>query len=284
MKVATLNSLGILSILAGVAYFQSDFQVQPPQTVQSPSQADTQVDTSSARDLLDYTLTSIGEQDLTQIRERLFSASHHEKDLTIDEDLFETFILYKTALAELEPNGFQTLNLLALEQINQQILDLQNQYFTPQQITLLFDEENRLRQLAIDKMDINTRDLDPDSKAQLLQETLASQPDYIQRAERDNLLMAQLNQSLKQDQQNKYLTRVNLVGEEGAHRLEQLDQQREIFNQSLENYLQKRQDILSSPSLSDDLKHDQIAELRQQSFDTKQWRRVEALERIYDQQ
>ena len=44
--------------------------------------------------------------------------------------------------------------------------------------------------------------------------------------------MAQLSQSLKQDQQNKYLTRVNLVGEEGAQRLEQLDQQREIFNQS----------------------------------------------------
>ncbi|WP_341664687.1 lipase secretion chaperone [Vibrio sp.] len=284
MNTTTLATFGFISILTGVVYFLYHSQNTESHTTQSPSQSDTHIDTSSTRDLLDYTLTSMGEQDLTQIRERLFSARNHDKDLAIDESLFDTFILYKTALAELEPNEFHTLNLSALQQLNQQILDLQNQYFIPQQITLLFDEENRLRQLAIDKIDINTRDLDPDSKAQLLQETLANQPDYIQRAERDNLLMAQLSQSLKQDQQNKYLTRVNLVGEEGAQRLEQLDQQREVFNQSLENYLQKRQDILSSPSLSDDLKHDQIAELRQQSFDTKQWRRVEALERIYDQQ
>ena len=284
MNTTTLATFGFISILTGVVYFLYHSQDAESYTTQSPSQSDTHIDTSSTRDLLDYTLTSMGEQDLTQIRERLFSAPYHEKDLAIDESLFDTFILYKTALAELEPNKFHTLNLSALQQLNQQILDLQNQYFTPQQITLLFDEENRLRQLAIDKIDINTRDIDPDSKAQLLKETLANQPDYIQRAERDNLLMAQLSQSLKQDQQNKYLTRVNLVGEEGAQRLEQLDQQREIFNQSLENYLEKRQDILSSPGISDEIKHDQIAELRQQSFDTKQWRRVEALERIYDQQ
>ncbi|MFY2508958.1 lipase secretion chaperone [Vibrio pectenicida] len=283
MKSITLATFGFVSILTGVVYFLYHSQADRVQIIQSPSQSDTLVDSSSSRDLLDYTLTSMGERNLAQIRENLFSVSDHEEDLSIDESLFETFILYKTALAELEPNSFQTLDLSALEQINQQMLALQHQYFTVQQITLLFDEENRLRQLAIDKLSINRSELDEESKAQLLQDKIANQPDYIQRAERDNLLMAQLSQSLEQTNQDKYLTRVNLVGEEGARRLEEIDQQREVFNQNLDNYLKKRQDILSISTLSDDLKHDQIADLRQQSFDAKQWRRVEALERIYDQ-
>nr|WP_252724411.1 lipase secretion chaperone [Vibrio hepatarius] len=224
----------------------------------------------------------MGERNLDQIRENLFSASDHKEELSIDETLFEAFVLYKTALADLEPSSLKTLDLSALEQINQQILTLQHQHFTVQQIALLFDEENRLRQLAIDKLSINRSDLDEESKAQLRQEKIASQPAYIQRAERNNLLMGQLSQSLEQSNQNRYLTRVNLVGEEGARRLEEIDQQREVFNQNMEHYLQKRQDILSTPSLSDDLKHTQITDLRQQSFDAKQWKRIEALERIYD--
>ncbi|RSD30835.1 lipase secretion chaperone [Vibrio pectenicida] len=282
MKSITLTTFGFVSILTGVVYFLYHSQAARVQVIQSPSQSDTLVDSSSSRDLLNYTLTSMGERNLDQIRENLFSASDHKEDLSIDETLFEAFVLYKTTLADLEPSSLKTLDLSALEQINQQILALQHRHFTVQQIALLFDEENRLRQLAIDKLSINRSDLDEESKAQLRQEKIANQPAYIQRAERNNLLMGQLSQSLEQSNQNRYLTRVNLVGEEGARRLEEIDQQREVFNQNMEHYLQKRQDILSTPSLSDDLKHTQIADLRQQSFDAKQWKRIEALERIYD--
>jgi len=85
MNTTTLATFGFISILTGVVYFLYHSQDAESYTTQSPSQSDTHIDTSSTRDLLDYTLTSMGEQDLTQIRERLFSAPHHEKDLAIDE-------------------------------------------------------------------------------------------------------------------------------------------------------------------------------------------------------
>ena len=85
------------------------------------------------------------------------------------------------------------------------------------------------------------------------------------------------------DEQNKHLTRVELVGEEAAERLDKLDAKREQFNTQLDSYLQQRSVILSDNTLSDDDKQSQIAYLREQSFDSVQWRRIEALERIHDQ-
>lgn len=160
---------------------------------------------------------------------------------------------------------------------------LQSQYFTDEQIQTLFGEENRLRQLAIDKLAIANQNLDAESKAQWLEETLADQPDYIQQAERNNQLIIGLNQSAQMDEQNKHLTRVELVGEEAAERLDKLDAKREKFNTQLGSYLQQRSVILSNNTLSDDDKQSQIAYLREQSFDAVQWRRIEALERIHYQ-
>ena len=85
------------------------------------------------------------------------------------------------------------------------------------------------------------------------------------------------------DEQNKHLTRVELVGEEAAERLDKLDAKREQFNTQLDSYLQQRSAILSDNTLSDDDKQSQIAYLREQNFDSVQWRRIEALERIHDQ-
>lgn len=185
---------------------------------QSQSQRDTQIDTSSSRDLFDYALSSLGEQELDQIKARIQSLPN-QQGLVVDEALFETYLQYKTELETLESITSQQITLTDLEQLHQQIMALQSQYFTDEQIQTLFGEENRLRQLAIDKLAIANQNLDAESQAQWLEETLADQPDYIQQAERNNQLIIGLNQSAQMDEQNKHLTRVELVGEEAAESL-----------------------------------------------------------------
>lgn len=220
---------------------------------------------------------------IRQIKARIQSLPKDQQGLVVDEALFETYLQYKTELETLESITSQQITLTDLEQLHQQIMALQSQYFTDEQIQTLFGEENRLRQLAIDKLAIASQNLDAESQAQWLEETLADQPDYIQQAERNNQLIIGLNQSSQMDEQNKHLTRVELVGEEAAERLDKLDAKREQFNTQLDSYLQQRSVILSDNTLSDDDKQSQIAYLREQSFDSVQWRRIEALERIHDQ-
>ncbi len=74
-----------------------------------------------------------------------------------------------------------------------------------------------------------------------------------------------------------------MVGEQGAQRLTQLSEQREQFSQHLENYLQQRSAVLENTRLSQDEKNQQITQLRTQTFEVKQLKRVEALERLRDQ-
>lgn len=281
-KTALITTVMIASMSLGAVYFINQ-EGNEEIANQSQSQRDTQIDTSSSRDLFDYALSSLGEQELDQIKARIQSLPKDQQGLVVDEALFETYLQYKTELETLESITSQQITLTDLEQLHQQIMALQSQYFTDEQIQTLFGEENRLRQLAIDKLAIANQNLDAESQAQWLEETLADQPDYIQQAERNNQLIIVLNQSAQMDEQNKHLTRVELVGEEAAERLDKLDAKREQFNTQLDSYLQQRSAILSDNTLSDDDKQSQIAYLREQNFDSVQWRRIEALERIHDQ-
>ncbi|HAS6485860.1 TPA: lipase chaperone, partial [Vibrio parahaemolyticus] len=199
-------------------------------------------------------------------------------------ELFQTYLAYKRALSKLEPLEDTTLSLNQLQRLNEAILNLQLEYFNDQHISQLFDEENRLRQLAIEKLAIKTYEQDSDSQQLLLNQALSEQPEYIKQSERNNALTRQLDQTALLSSQDKYLTRVELVGEEGAQRLQTLDKQRAMFETELTNYLEKRADILDDEFLGREEKQLEIANLRKQSFETTQWRRIEALERIHDSQ
>ena len=221
-KTALITTVMIASMSLGAVYFINQEDSEEIAN-QSQSQRDTQIDTSSSRDLFDYALSSLGEQELNQIKARIQSLPKDQQGLVVDEALFETYLQYKTELETLESITSQQITLTDLEQLHQQIMALQSQYFTDEQIQTLFGEENRLRQLAIDKLAIANQNLGAESQAQWLEETLADQPDYIQQAERNNQLIIGLNQSAQMDEQNKHLTRVEVVGVEAAERLDKLD-------------------------------------------------------------
>ncbi|HAS6626449.1 lipase secretion chaperone [Vibrio parahaemolyticus] len=282
MKKVALIAVPILSLLGvgAASLYVSD----SPQSKMAQSQHDTTIDLSSQKDFFEYSLSGLGEHSLEEIQENVEESISQQNSLGIDVELFQTYLAYKRALSKLELLEDTTLSLNQLQRLNEAILNLQLEYFNDQQISQLFDEENRLRQLAIEKLAIKTYEQDSDSQQLLLNQALSEQPEYIQQSERNNALTRQLDQTALLSSQDKYLARVELVGEEGAQRLQTLDEQRATFETELTNYLEKRADILNDEFLDSEQKQLEIAILRKQSFETTQWRRIEALERIHDSQ
>ncbi|EIV8662731.1 lipase secretion chaperone [Vibrio parahaemolyticus] len=282
MKKVALIAVPILSLLGvgAASLYVSD----SPQSKMAQSQHDTAIDLSSQKDFFEYSLSGLGEHSLEEIQENIEESISQQNSLGIDVELFQSYLAYKRALSKLEPLEDTTLSLNQLQRLNEAILNLQLEYFNDQQISQLFDEENRLRQLAIEKLVIKTYEQDSDSQQLLLNQALSEQPEYIQQSERNNDLTRQLDQTALLSSQDKYLARVELVGEEGAQRLQKLDEQRATFEIELTNYLEKRADILDDEFLGREQKQLEIANLRKQSFETTQWRRIEALERIHDSQ
>ncbi|HBC3493071.1 TPA: lipase secretion chaperone [Vibrio parahaemolyticus] len=282
MKKVALIAVPILSLLGvgAASLYVSD----SPQSKMAQSQHDTAIDLSSQKDFFEYSLSGLGEHSLEEIQENIEESISQQNSLGIDVELFQSYLAYKRALSKLEPLEDTTLSLNQLKRLNEAILNLQLEYFNDQQISQLFDEENRLRQLAIEKLVIKTYEQDSDSQQLLLNQALSEQPEYIQQSERNNALTRQLDQTALLSSQDKYLARVELVGEEGAQRLQKLDEQRATFEIELTNYLEKRADILDDEFLGREQKQLEIANLRKQSFETTQWRRIEALERIHDSQ
>ncbi|MGY5821851.1 lipase secretion chaperone [Vibrio chemaguriensis] len=285
MKKVALTTFILLSMfgVGALSLLQSDKQ-QEITSSHSQSQQDIAADVSSPKDFFEYSLSRLGEEDLDTIKAEVNDDTLAKQTLNIDAKLFQTYLSYKQALSALEPFEHNQLTIEQLTMLNEAILNLQLQYFSEVQIAQLFDEENRLRQLALEKLTIKKQASDIESQTHLLNQALSEQPDYIRESERNNALAEQLEQASQLDSQDKYIARVALVGDAGAQRLQKLDEQRTSFETQLATYLKQRQEILNRDFLGQDEKEAEIIALRKQSFDAAQWRRIEALERIHDSQ
>lgn len=284
MKKVTLVAILFTTLsIVGVTFYLSLTSSKPQPIKQAISQQDTQPDLSSQKAFYDYTLSSLGEQSFEQIDQRVQQQATNESELAISSSLFDTYKEYKRALTELTPLSIHSMTADDFEQFHLAIIGLQEQFFTDQQITELFGDENALREFAIEKKRINEYSLDGNSSNEQLEMALSQQPEFIQKAERNNQLVTQLIHSAElKDPQQQYLKRVSIVGEEGAKRIEILDENRQRFNQQLSEFFQQRESILASNKNSNMDKSKQIAQLRTEYFDTSQLKRVEALERIHD--
>lgn len=285
MKKVALTTFILLSIfgVGALSLLQSDKQ-QEIASNHSQSQQDIAADVSSPKDFFEYSLSRLGEEDLDTIKAEVNDDTLAKQTLNIDAKLFQTYLSYKQALSALEPFEHKHLTLEQLTMLNEAILNLQLQYFNEVQIAQLFDEENRLRQLALEKLTIKKQASDIESQTHLLNQALSEQPDYIRESECNNALAEQLERASQLDSQDMYIARVALVGDAGAQRLQKLDEQRASFETQLATYLKQRRDILNRDFLGQDEKQAEIIALRKQSFDAAQWRRIEALERIHDSQ
>ncbi|WKY60200.1 lipase secretion chaperone [Vibrio sp. SNU_ST1] len=294
MKKTAILSITTIALMSTAAVFlyvtfspantenlNSNNKQQNVSSLKVTSQQDTEIDNASAKDMMEYFVSGNTELTLEDIRDNV--AKHHEQSQVaiVDEALFAKYLEYKLALTSLDVQ-FDTTSISAedLRALNQALLDLQAQFFSESEVSILFTHDNRMREIALEKLLLKQEGLDESEYQQRLESYLSEQPDYVQASHQNQVLLQQLSSSKGLDEQGLYLKRNELVGEEATQRLEALDQQRADFDGALEIYFVERNDILNDPALSKIEQQETIAQLRTTHFQPEQLRRVEAIERI----
>ena len=290
MKKTAILSITTIALMSTAAVFLYLKKEEPnthndnEQRVSSlkvASQQDTDIDNASAKDMMEYFVSGNTELTLEDIRDNV--AQYYEQSSTalVDEALFAKYLEYKSALTSLDVQ-FDTTSISAedLRALNQALLDLQSQFFSESEVSILFTHDNRMREIALEKLLLKQEGLDESEYQQRLESYLSEQPDYVQVSHQNQVLLPQLSSSEGLDEQGKYLKRSELVGEEATQRLEALDKKRAAFEGSLEVYFAERNDVLNDSALSETEQQETIAQLRTEHFLPEQLRRVEAIERI----
>ncbi|WP_061016360.1 lipase secretion chaperone [Vibrio splendidus] len=290
MKKTALLSITTIALMSTAAVFlylkkedtsSYNNNEQSASSLKVSTQQDTEIDSASAKDMMEYFVSGNTELTLEEIRDNV--AQHYEQSqaVVVDEALFAKYLEYKSALTALDVQ-FDNTSISAedLRALNQALLDLQSQFFSESEVSILFTHDNRMREIALEKLLLKQEGLEDEEYQQRLESYLSEQPDYVQSSHQNQVLLQQLSSSERLDEQGKYLKRSELVGEEATQRLEALDKQRADFEGSLEVYFTERNDILSDSVLSTTEKQETIARLRSMYFQPEQLRRVEAIERI----
>lgn len=293
MTKAAIFSITTIALMSAAAVFflypaeegltPSGDKKQSISSLKVSAQQDTDIDSASAKDTMDYFVSGQTELTLEDIRSNV--AQHHaqSQDAIVDEALFAKYLDYKSALTSLDVQFDSTsLSVDDLQRLTQALLGLQAQFFSPSEISILFTHDNQMREIALEKLRLKQEGLNELEYQQRLDSLISEQADYVQTSHKNQVLLQKLSGTEELDQQEKYLTRNELVGDEAAQRLEVLDQQRADFEGALEIYLAERKDILDDAGLSQAERQETIAELRVAHFPSKQIRRVEAIERIWD--
>ncbi|PTP07214.1 lipase chaperone [Vibrio splendidus] len=285
--ILSITTIALMSTAAVFLYLQKEDpnsysdNEQSASSLKVASQKDTEIDNASAKDMMEYFVSGNTELTLEDIRDNV--AKHHEQSqaAVVDEALFAKYLEYKLALTSLDVQ-FDTTSISAedLRALNQALLDLQTQFFNESEISILFTHDNKMREIALEKLLLKQEGLEEQEYQQRLESYLSEQPDYVQASHQNQVLLQQLSSSQGLDEQGKYLKRSELVGDEATQRLEALDQQRADFDGALEIYFVERNGILNDSALSEIEQKETIAQLREAHFQPQQLRRVEAIERI----
>ncbi|GMM89875.1 lipase secretion chaperone [Vibrio fortis] len=286
MKKATLLLISMIAVGSFSAVFyqgQSRAQAVSAKHLKSESQSDTEIDQSSAKDTMDYFMAAMVDIDLNQVKENVSDFNNIALNSVIDDRLFEKYLEYKSALEQIDfSNNYSNLSIEELTELHELLMDQQAYHFTASEQELLFAHENRMRELAIEKLKLRQEYTDPIEFEKQWLEVLTLQPEYVQQTQKNTLTLTQLSHANSLDNQQKYLNRVEIVGESAAQRLSALDAQRAQFDSDFQRFITQRETILDNPNLSADQQAQEVALLRNDLFTEQQIKRVEALERIHD--
>ncbi|MEZ8322038.1 lipase secretion chaperone [Vibrio cyclitrophicus] len=283
--ILSITTIALMSTAAVFLYLKKEDpdlhndEKRSASSLKVASQQDTDIDNASAKDMMEYFVSGNTELTLEDVRDNV--ARHHEQSPTVivDEALFTKYLEYKSALTSIDVQ-FDTISAEDLRLLNQTLLDLQAQFFSQSEISILFTHDNKMREIALEKLLLRQEGLAEQDYQQRFESYLSEQPNYVQSSYQNQVLLQQLSSSEGLDEQAKYLKRNELVGEEATQRLESLDQQRAEFEENLKVYFAERNDILNDSALSESELQETIAQLRAARFAPEQVRRVQAIERI----
>jgi lipase chaperone LimK len=243
------------------------------------------------RRLFDYFLSTVGEEPLPRVRDRLQAWLRSKLPPPAAREamnLLDRYLAYQQARGELGQGAAGSGAAEAAPELLQQRFDalrvLRQQHFSPAEAAAFFGDEEAEDRYTLQRLAV-LRDatLSPADKAQRLKQLAASLPPALQAAMtvedkvRDLNAVTQAWREKGGTAQELREARVQLVGAEAADRLEALDQRRAQWGQRLEAYRARRAALQADASLSAQQREQALAQLRGESFTQQEFLRLDAL-------
>jgi lipase chaperone LimK len=261
---------------------------------------------SDLKRIFDFFLSTIEEENLDIILSRIqeyLDFSLDEPALSQAKEIMTQYVNLKKALFDFEIERSESLKsiitqggdnkgvaYLALlkEQLEAQ-RDLRSLHLSPEVHENFYADEEAYDSYSLARMEVNAdTSLSEAEKQARFAEIDAQAPVEIVSARKESQITDILKtktQALKErgaSQQEIKELRTEMLGVEAAERFEVLDQERAIWSQRIETYLQARQAILNNEGLSEGDKSQQINTLRQNKFDSREQIRLGVYERRAD--
>ncbi|CAM4301696.1 lipase chaperone family protein [Pseudoalteromonas byunsanensis] len=179
-------------------------------------------------------------------------------------DDVENYMAYKQALMEVDEN----LNILERHALLQ---SLQQRFFSSDQITLWFKEENAWNEQTIKRWQIlSDKRLSNAQKEQLINQHISQLPEQEQRLIRNSTQLHELADSWQQQDYNQLSAR---FGDEAAERIVALQVEQANWQQKLVKFKQERSHILAL-ELAPDAETQAIEHLKQIMFSENERKRL----------
>ncbi|WP_281647452.1 lipase secretion chaperone [Parendozoicomonas sp. Alg238-R29] len=246
--------------------------------------------TPSMRRLFEYYLATLGEQPVSAIRDQFYNyvkEQYSPRVAVASLAYFDRYVSYKVHLAEQQLELAEMFSALSITELLQQRMELLSRTRTaelgPEMAEAFFGEEERYDRFILSKTTIERdQSLTEEQRQQKLNELARAWPEY---AEQQSLSVQQkvLKEQVTKARANGasdtdiYELRSVAFGYEAAERLSALDNQRDQWQQRLNEYSQQKQILLAAGLGSQDTSLD---ELRTSHFSGSEIKLVQALEKL----
>ena len=252
--------------------------------------------TKSIRTLIEYFLSSIGEESLEQVLERIreFITLQLEEPARSEAiNVMERYLAYKQALVDIEGALAEELKLSDKGSDYLSMFRLRREtrisYLGQEIYDAFFTEDDKQASYLAGQLEIRSNDnLSEDEKAEKereLEKLLPQKEQEHREKERDREALAiriiEARESGASDGEIFQL-RTEVYSYEAAERFSKADKESAAWNARFSDYRQQRQNILDSNALSDSDKEQQINGLRIELFSTTEQLRIPTLDRMAD--
>jgi len=257
--------------------------------------------TSNIKDLFDYFLSTITEEELDLILLRVDEYLNYylqEPALSESQAILAQYIELKSALMALEKDmegDFKQISSqdkldgayldFLRKQLNQRNA-LREQYLDTAVYEVFYAEEERYDDYTYSRLLVSSdTSLSEDERLQKITELQSSLPEDVVQSMRKTQITDELKDRTAQvlenggDHQQVRELRREMFGDEAVQRFDELDQKRALWKTRINDYLTQRTQILSNQGLAKDEQGAQVDALRSTMFDEQEQIRVRSLER-----
>ena len=241
------------------------------------------------RQVFDYFLALVGEETEQQIRQRL--RAHVEQlarasDLGMDAveqvmAVYEDYLSYKMALDQVEGHDGSIAGASAAVRRQWEVAQAQ---LGPELADAFFAEDRAFNQVALEYLSlVRQGESDPEGLQQAMTSLLLEQPGSLATEILASSAPALVQSKVEQLQQagatelEIWQLRQQVLGEEAANRLAELDRKHQHWDARYQQYVTQKQQI-EAAKMSPQDQRSAIEQLRLNLFDPREARRVEALE------